>query len=123
MDYFNHYIESYVHNGGIGVLIELDVSDTFAFRADVFKVLANDLAMQVAAMNPDDIEDLLSQPFVKDPERTVDQRISQVAEELKSKMVVRRFVRWVRSHRNLALRSHQKHPRLFMTFGRPDEGP
>lgn len=94
MDYFNHYIESYVHNGSIGVLIELDVSDSFAFRADVFKVLASDLAMQIAAMNPGAVEDLLLQPFIKDPERTVDQRISQVAEELRSKVVVRRFVRW-----------------------------
>lgn len=94
MDYFNHFIASYVHNGGIGVLIELDVSDSFATRTDVFKTLASDLALQVAAMNPDAIEDMLSQPFLKDTELTVDQRISLVAEELQSKIVVRRFVRW-----------------------------
>lgn len=116
MDYFNHYIESYVHNGGIGVLIELDVSDTFAFRADVFKVLANDLAMQVAAMNPDGIEDLLSQPFVKDPERTVDQRISQVAEELKSKVVVRRFVRWSAEPQKPSFTEPPKTPAVIYDF-------
>ena len=94
MDYFNHFIEGYVHNGGIGVLIELDVSDSFAIRADAFKTLASDLAMQVAAMNPGSVEDMLFQPFVKDPELTVDQRISLVADGIQSKIVVRRFVRW-----------------------------
>lgn len=94
MDYFNHYIESYVHNGGIGVLVELDVSDSLASRTDLFKLLASDLAMHIAAMNPSTVEDLLSHPFVKDPEQTVEQGISQVAEKLKSKVIVRRFVRW-----------------------------
>jgi elongation factor Ts len=94
MDYFNHFIEGYVHNGGIGVLIELDVSDSFAIRASAFKSLASDLAMQVAAMNPDAVEEMLLQPFVKDPALTVDQRIALVAEEIQSRIVVRRFVRW-----------------------------
>lgn len=94
MDYFNHYIESYVHNGGIGVLMELDASDSFALRMDSFKLLASDLAMHIAAMSPSTVEDLLSHPLVKNPEQTVEQRISQVAEELKSKVVVKRFVRW-----------------------------
>ena len=116
MDYFNHYIESYVHNGGIGVLIELDVSDSFSLRADVFKVLANDLAMQVAAMNPNDIEDLLSQPFLKDLERTVDQRISQVAEELKSKVVVRRFVRWSAEPQKPSFTAPPKPPAVIYDF-------
>jgi elongation factor Ts len=94
MDYYNHFIESYVHNGGIGVLIELDVSDSCATRTDEFKSLAKDLAMQVGAMNPSSVDDLLSQPFIKDPERTVDQRIAIVAQTLQSKIAVRRFVRW-----------------------------
>ncbi|SDQ35257.1 hypothetical protein [Pseudoxanthomonas sp. CF125] len=116
MDYFNHYIESYVHNGGIGVLIELDASDSFASRMDLFKLLASDLAMHVAAMNPSTVEDMLSQPFVKDPEHTVEQAISQVAEELKSKVIVRRFVRWTAEPQKPGFAEPPKTPAVIYAF-------
>jgi Translation elongation factor Ts len=45
-------IESYVHSGRIGVLIELNCETDFVAKTDDFKELAHDIAMQVAAMNP-----------------------------------------------------------------------
>jgi elongation factor Ts len=116
MDYFNHYIESYVHNGGIGVLIELDASDSFVSRVDLFRLLASDLAMHVAAMNPSTVEDLLSQPFVKDPEHTVEQAISRVAEELKNKVIVRRFVRWTVEPQKPSFTEPPKTPAVIYDF-------
>ncbi len=46
-------IESYVHGGRIGVLVELNCETDFVARTDDFKVLARDLAMHVAAANPE----------------------------------------------------------------------
>lgn len=45
-------IESYVHSGRIGVVLELNCETDFVARLDDFKKLAHELAMQVAAMNP-----------------------------------------------------------------------
>ena len=45
-------IESYVHSGRIGVLLELNCETDFVAKTDEFKALAHDLAMQVAAMSP-----------------------------------------------------------------------
>ncbi len=46
-------IYSYIHAGGkIGVLLELNCETDFAAKTDVFKSLAKDLCMQVAATDP-----------------------------------------------------------------------
>jgi len=95
MNHFTHFIESYVHNGELGVLVELGVSDPMAARCDAFTHLAKDLAMHIAAMNPSSHDELLEQPFVKDPAITVSQRVTQTAGELREKVAVLRFVRWV----------------------------
>lgn len=46
-------VESYIHGGGrIGVLLELNCETDFVAKTDGFKTLARDVAMQVAAANP-----------------------------------------------------------------------
>lgn len=95
MNFPNHFIESYVHNGGIGVLVELGVSDSVVTKHDAFMGLARDLAMHIAAMAPASVEELLQQPFVKDPDMAVSLLIARVAGELREKVAVVRFVRWI----------------------------
>ena len=46
-------IDSYVHSGRIGVVIEVNCETDFVARLDDFKELAHQLAMQVAAMAPE----------------------------------------------------------------------
>lgn len=45
-------IDSYVHSGRIGALVEVNCETDFVARLDDFKKLAHEIAMQVAAMNP-----------------------------------------------------------------------
>jgi elongation factor Ts len=45
-------IESYVHSGRIGVLVELNCETDFVAKTAEFKALAHDLALQIASMNP-----------------------------------------------------------------------
>lgn len=45
-------IDSYVHDGRIGVVLELNCETDFVARLDDFKTLAHQLSMQVAAMAP-----------------------------------------------------------------------
>ena len=45
-------IDSYVHSGRIGVIVEVNCETDFVARLDDFKQLAHEVAMQVAAMSP-----------------------------------------------------------------------
>ena len=45
-------VESYVHSGRMGVVLELNCEPDFVARLEDFKRLAHELAMQVAAMAP-----------------------------------------------------------------------
>lgn len=47
-------VHSYIHTGGkIGVLVELNCETDFVARTDEFRQLAKDIAMHIAATNPD----------------------------------------------------------------------
>lgn len=48
----NGLIESYVHGGKIGVLVEVNCETDFVARTDDFKDFVHDLAMHIAAAGP-----------------------------------------------------------------------
>ncbi|MSQ23418.1 MAG: translation elongation factor Ts [Chloroflexi bacterium] len=100
-------IEAYIHGEGrIGVLVELNCETDFVARTADFHQLAHDIALQVAATNPqavDESEDatadpdalpLLKQPFIKDPGRTVAEIVQDVAAKTRENIVVRRISRF-----------------------------
>lgn len=131
-------IESYVHSGRIGVIVEVNCETDFVARLDDFKTLAHEIAMQIAAMNPeyaseDDIPEaeyarvkeellnseslknkpadmqekivdgqlkkhfsekvLLSQAYILDDSKTVEQHIKEAIAKLGENIVVRQFKR------------------------------
>jgi elongation factor Ts len=45
-------IESYIHGGKIGVLVEVNCESDFVARNDDFKAFVKDIAMQIAASSP-----------------------------------------------------------------------
>ncbi|MDO4870887.1 MAG: translation elongation factor Ts [Candidatus Saccharibacteria bacterium] len=45
-------IDSYIHDGRIGVLVEVNCETDFVARTEEFKALAHEIALQVAAMSP-----------------------------------------------------------------------
>ena len=45
-------IETYVHNGKVGVMVELNCETDFVARTPQFKEAAHAVALQIAAMNP-----------------------------------------------------------------------
>ena len=46
-------VDSYVHDGRIGVVVEVNCETDFVARLDDFKTLVHEIAMQVAAMSPE----------------------------------------------------------------------
>jgi len=105
-------IEAYIHPGGrIGVLVEVNCETDFVARTDEFKELAHNLALQVAAMCPQfiSLEDmaqeietdadtktacLLSQPYIKEPDKTVQDLVTETIAKVGENIKVRRFIRF-----------------------------
>lgn len=65
-------IEAYIHGTRkIGAMVELMCETDFVAKNSEFQVLAKDIAMHAAAMHPANTDELLIQPFIKDPTITV----------------------------------------------------
>ncbi len=88
-------VHSYIHGGGkIGVLLELLCETDFVARGDDFRNLAQEIAMQIAAGNPRDPEELLAQPYIKNEKQTVEQVIQAAIASLGENIRVTRFTRY-----------------------------
>lgn len=87
-------LEAYIHNNRVGVLLELCCETDFVARAEPVKELAHDLAMHIAAMDPEDTEALLSQLYIKDETQTVENIIKQVIAKVGENIRVARFMRY-----------------------------
>ncbi len=89
------YIASYVHaTGKTAALVEVLCETDFVARNDEFKDMVRDVAMQVVAMNPENVEELLAQDFIKDPDKTVETLIKEMSGKIGEKFVLSRFVRY-----------------------------
>jgi elongation factor Ts len=88
-------VEAYVHAGGrIGALVELSSETDFVARNPDFRGLAREIAMQVAAMDPKDIHELLEQAYIRDASKTVGELVTGLAATTGENVRVRRFTRF-----------------------------
>jgi elongation factor Ts len=129
-------IEGYVHSGRIGVLVEINCETDFVARTDDFKTFARDIAMHIAAANPQylapadvpaEVVDgekrvyaeetkgkpeeiaakiidgklakfydqvcLVKQPFIKDPDKSIETLTAELVGKLGENIVIRQFKR------------------------------
>jgi elongation factor Ts len=103
-------IEAYVHTGGrVGAMVEVNCETDFVARTDEFRELAHHLAMQVTAMQPQVVSQeefpetseaepqtacLLLQPFIKEPNKTVQDIINETIAKVGENIKVSRFARF-----------------------------
>ena len=103
-------IDSYIHIGRVGVLLELNCETDFVAREDGFRALAHEIAMQVAATNPEfvsvedapaDLSDdekkqkvLMLQPYIKNERQTIGDLIIERAARYGENVRIGRFARF-----------------------------
>lgn len=133
-------VVSYIHGGGkLGVLVEINCETDFVAKTEQFQQLTKDIAMHIAAANPqylkrEDVSDeflakereiyaaqfeasgkpanvigkivdgkidkylseicLLEQAFVKDPDKNVQQLVTEAVAQLGENVNIRRFARF-----------------------------
>lgn len=87
-------IESYVHaNGKVGVLVELRCETDFVAKNEEFKKLAHEIALQVAAMNPKNVRELLKTPYIRDTNIIITDLIKLTIAKIGENITVSRFTR------------------------------
>ncbi|MDO8585198.1 MAG: translation elongation factor Ts [bacterium] len=87
-------LESYIHANRVGVLLDIRSETDFVAHSDPFKELAHNLAMHISAMNPQSVDELKTQQYVKDPALTVDQVVKSVIAKVGENIRVERFCRY-----------------------------
>ena len=103
-------VEAYIHGEGrIGALVEVNCETDFVARTDAFRQFVRDVAMQVAAMDPqgltpDDVPDdapgtkeehaLLTQPYIKDAGRTIGDLLQETRAQTGENVRIARFARF-----------------------------
>ncbi len=70
------YVATYTHTTGkVGAMVQLESETDFTARNPEFRALARNICLQVASMNPKDKEDLLSQNYIRETDKTIDEII------------------------------------------------
>lgn len=88
-------VHAYIHGGGrVGTLIELSCETDFVARTDEFKKLAHEIALQISAMNPKDVDTLFKQEYIRDSLRTVETMVKETISKLGENILVKRFQRF-----------------------------
>ncbi len=97
-------VASYIHTTGtVGVMIELLSETDFVAQNEEFKKLARDIAMQIAATDPqairkEDVKDgseaLLDQSFIKNPQLTIANLIESAIQKFGERIEIGKFVRY-----------------------------
>ncbi len=88
-------VATYVHvTGKIASMIELFCETDFVARTEDFKNLSRELAMQVAATNPKGNDELLSQAYIRESNKTVQDLINKVIAKVGENIRIGKFVRF-----------------------------
>ena len=81
-------------DGKVGAVAEVNAETDFVSKNEEFRTFANDIAKQVAVKNPADVEELLSQPFINDETKTVNEVLTNKIATIGENMSIRRFDRF-----------------------------
>lgn len=87
-------VDAYIHNDRVGVLIRVSCETDFVARSDPFRELVHNVAMQIAAMNPGDVDELMAQAYIKDESETVEELVKEVIAKLGENIKIEEFTRY-----------------------------
>ncbi|MBN1521984.1 MAG: elongation factor Ts [Candidatus Aureabacteria bacterium] len=76
-----------------GVLVEVNSETDFVARNEMFRAFVTDVAEHIVTSGPKDVEELLSQKFVKNSSLTVQDALTDIMGKIGENIKVRRFER------------------------------
>ena len=87
-------IAVYVHHSGkVASVVEVFCETDFVARNKLFRELAHNLALQVAAMDPKNVDELMEQEFIKDSTKKVEDLVKEVIAKTGENVRIGRIIR------------------------------
>jgi len=86
-------IETYNHMGKIGVLVEVNCETDFVARNEEFVKFAHNLVLQIASMNPESVDDLITQDYIFENRKTIQNYLEEIIAKTGENIIINRFVR------------------------------
>ena len=88
-------VETYIsEDGKIGVVVEVNAETDFVAKNEEFRNFVTDVAKQVAKENPTDVDALLNQKSIAEPDKTVGEVLTNKIATIGENMSIRRFERF-----------------------------
>ena len=88
-------VETYIsEDGKVGVVVEVNAETDFVARNEEFKNFVADVAKQVASENPANVEALLEEKSIVEPDKTVKEVLTNKIATIGENMSIRRFERF-----------------------------
>lgn len=88
-------VYSYIHGAGkVGSMVEINCETDFVAKTEDFKKLCHEVAMQVAAMSAENVEELLNQEYLKDESKKISDIVTEAVAKLGENIKIARFVRF-----------------------------
>ena len=88
-------VATYTHTTGkIGVMVELLCETDFVAKNEEFVAVTRDLCLQIAAMSPETVDDLLEMDFIKDPSRKIKDLVTALVAKFGENIKVGRMQRF-----------------------------
>jgi len=81
-------------DGNVGVIVEVNSETDFVAKNDDFRTFVRNVAKQIIATNPADVETLLAQNFIEDETVTIDLMLKEKIAKIGENMNIRRFARY-----------------------------
>lgn len=86
-------IGAYVHGEGkTACLVEVNCETDFVAKADDFNNFVKELTLQIISMNPENVEELLGQDYVKDGSKKISDLLKEIIAKTGENIVIKRFV-------------------------------
>lgn len=88
-------VYAYIHaTGKVGAMVEVAVETDFVANTEEFSSLCKEVAMQVASMNPESVEELLEQDYIRDGSRKVKDLVNELIGKTGENAKIVRFCRF-----------------------------
>ncbi len=85
---------SYIHHSGtVGAIVTLGCETDFVAKTDQFQELGREIAMQVASMGGESTDEVLSQEYIRDTKKTIQDLIKEVIAKTGENCTLRDFKR------------------------------
>ena len=88
-------VASYVsEDGKVGAVVEVNAETDFVGKNEEFRSFVDDVARQIVEKNPANVEELLAQTSIAEPEKTVQEVLTNKIATIGENMSIRRFERF-----------------------------